>query len=577
MRRAPPGFQPYGAGMAPPGSVQAKGLAVTGRLVHMLNVTVDRNGQRRLPLGPKPASGSSLGVAVLVGQLSAADAGAHGSAVRAATENAVRQAVHGWSLANGAAPTGWFLVGEWQQRGGGSAVLDVRAEGAALPRAAEQAFMEWADRGELRLPHPSAPGGVLVVPCKLRASQRPLNQVMVSFRGLPDAYAMKAAPDAILRGVGYGGGLRVSEVFYGVDAWAPMMGDGSVCAYVTPPPGDLTLSLLPPVLQLAGSFDVLKVSVSSRAGNVVIMPGPASGRPPPPPPPPCPSSGGRAAPAEAEGAGAARGAPAGTWAAVASAAPTVAPAVQLRVRVPAGAAAVLSPPPLVDDQMSVDSQPEQPGGDEAMHVDGAGPAAAGVERRGQLPAMGGASPTRAAAVWRGLTEWASTEFPSAEAVPGEVERLLGVFAAAPESATLLAQWAAEPGDIHPELLPADVVGALVALFHARQGHRRQSAYADGGSTPSSAGGGPSSAAGVSNAANEQRRQPARAPAPRRSPRPSLGVAPKPGALMRGAPEPPASGASAAQTAAGRGGGRSASGRGGGGSGSRSRSRELGRR
>lgn len=46
MRRAPPGFQPYGAGMAPPGSVQAKGLAVTGRLVHMLNVTVDRNGQR---------------------------------------------------------------------------------------------------------------------------------------------------------------------------------------------------------------------------------------------------------------------------------------------------------------------------------------------------------------------------------------------------------------------------------------------------------------------------------------------------------------------------------------------------
>jgi hypothetical protein len=221
--------------------------------------------------------------------------------------------------------------------------------------------------------------------------------------------------------------------------------------------------------------------------------------------------------------------------------------------------------------MSVDSQPEQPGGGEAM-----GPGAAGVQQCGQLPAMGGASPTRAAAVWRGLMEWASTEFPSAEAIPGEVERLLGVFAAAPESATLLAQWAAEPSDIHPELLPAGIVSALVALFHARHGHRRQPAYADGGSTSSSAGGGPDSAVGASNAAGGQRRQPAGAPAPRRSPRPSLGMAPKPGALVRGAPEAPASSAGAARDG-GRGGGRSAPGRGGGGSGSRGRARELGRR
>jgi hypothetical protein len=110
---------------------------------------------------------------------------------------------------------------------------------------------------------------MLVVPCKLSSSQRPLHQVLVSFRGLPEEYAIKAAPDAILRGVGYTSGLLVSQVFHGVDPRRPLCSDGWVCAWVTPPPNDLTLALLPPSLPLGGRDDaLLEAFVSSRGGNI---------------------------------------------------------------------------------------------------------------------------------------------------------------------------------------------------------------------------------------------------------------------------------------------------------------------
>jgi hypothetical protein len=97
--------------MAPPGgSVRDKGLAVTRRLIHMLSVTADHNHQLQLQIGPKPAGGTSLGIVILAGQLSTADAGAYNSEMRAATESAVLDAVHSWALAHGADRDGWFLI-----------------------------------------------------------------------------------------------------------------------------------------------------------------------------------------------------------------------------------------------------------------------------------------------------------------------------------------------------------------------------------------------------------------------------------------------------------------------------------
>ncbi len=524
--------------------------------------------QQQLQLGPRPAEGAAaLGMQVLVGQLSCPDAGAHGSAERLATEESVCDSMYDWAVRLGAARDGWFLVMQWQARGSKWALLDVRTAGP-VPAAAQQALADWAERCELRVPHPSLQGGWMVVPCRPRPSMLPLHQVKVAFRGLPEAYTCRGAPDAILRAVGYRGGLRVSDVFFGSDPRRPLASDGTVCAYVTPPAGDIKLARLPASFSLGGG--TVEVYVSTRAATLSVAPAasgfsrgaPASAAPPPPPP----AIQVRAA------AGATAAAAAAAWAV-----PIVGP--QQQPQPAAAAVQVLAAQQLpglgvAEERMSVDEPAEA--ASDAMAVD--------TEAR--RPGMGDASPTRAAAAWRILQEWADAEFPSAAAIAGEVERLLSLFLDGSRGSKLVAQWVALAGDLHPELLPGGLSNALTAHFCDGHGHRRQLAYgadsvgsSQGGAAeqqlaaatpvaqpwqlvqrraarPSAAAAAataavttasaaaaaataalPAAVAGPSTAAAPLAQQAQPAPQtvlPRRSPRQSIGQPPGPGALVRGA-------------------------------------------
>ncbi len=524
-------------------SPEAKGDAVRRALVDMVDRMTERP-QQELSLGPKPAEGTSLGISVLVGQLSTEECGAFHSPMRTATEQAVKTAVYNWSVEHGARTAGWFLSLKWRRRGSPHAALDVKATGV-VPHAAHQAFLDWGDRSDLRLPHPQFAGQTLVVPCVRRPTQVPMHHVKVVFHGLSELYAYKGAPGAILRAVGYRGGLKISDVFFGIDPDLPYASDGSVCAYVIPPPGDPKLSLLPATLHLGCVMDdVLQVYVSSRsaATSTVPDPGPShawAGAPPPPPPRSPPPRAGAAGGGLVGAAAARAGAPPATVATAArGGAPPPARAAGLPrpVAVPARRTAAQSD----GDSMSVDGQPDQPAGAaDAMLVDGEGPA--GGASAAQPAAAGAASPTRAAAARRILAEWAAAEFPTADTVDGELQRLLAAFVASPRGAGVVAQWAAAPGDLEPEVLPPSLSSALVAWFQGQHGHPRQQAY--GGSASSSGGGTPLAPArrppgeGPRPAsAGRQRQRPLPQPgAPRRSPRQSLGVPPSCGALTRGAP------------------------------------------
>ena len=255
-------------GGAPMDVLTAKGIAAGHALRNYASRITDLKGQE-LRLGAKAAAGAYSGIAILVGQVSAAEGGDYGSQQRTATEEAVLDAVYDWSRAKGASKDGWHLVCTWQRRGCREAVLEVYAGTlTTMPPPVERAFQEWGDSGTLRLPATSAPGGVWVVPCKPRCSRKAPDQVLLVLNGLPDMFALKGAPDAILRAVGYPGGLRITDVFYGVDPKRPLMSDGSVCAIVTPPANDRTLALLPSSLHLGGcSANLVTVYVTTRTAN----------------------------------------------------------------------------------------------------------------------------------------------------------------------------------------------------------------------------------------------------------------------------------------------------------------------
>jgi hypothetical protein len=203
--------------------------------------------------------------------------------------------------------------------------------------------------------------------------------------------------------------------------------------------------------------------------------------------------------------------------------------------------------------MSVDSDPA-----DAVMADsgGAGPSGGGSQQ--QPAALAAASPQRAAVVKQALLAWVATAFPSA------ATQLLERFLADTTKAQAVTEWAAEAGDIDPELLPERVTSALVGWYQGMHGHSRLRAYASSSSASSSEGGaGPPArhrAAGTAGGRGGQR--PASAPAaPRRSPRGTLGQPPGPDSLARGAPlagaaAAPASrpaGSAAAAPAAARGG------------------------
>lgn len=463
-------------------------------------------------------------------------------------------AVYEWALSNGASAKGWHLVTQWRRRGAKEAVLEVfPGQRVPVPSAVERLLHEWADSGALRLPDRSAPGNVRVVPCKYRCSRKAPDQVLVAFRGLPDRYALKGTPAAILRGVGYAKGCKISDVFFGVDPKRPVLSDGSVCAIVTPPPGDRQLARLPPSLYLGGCPDNhVTVYVSTRAAGARPWQGPPAAHGPPPPPP--------AGPRPTTWAEAARGtgAQGPAWAAApAAAAPAAAPAAAaqappraLHVRVPGRGAA--SP---AGSGMDLDSPPLGAAGAGAMAVDGPGLSGPGPRRQA---ALGNVSPQRAAAAWARLVDWTTTEFPSAAAAPGGVDGLLDEFLGIPSCAVPVARWAAEPGDLHQELLPAEVRRALTTWVKDVRGHQRQAAYAAGSPASSSEGGtgqqqrpapGPPSRGPAGPQQPERSRSPGgarpergRSPAataagPRRSARASLGRPPGPDSLARGAPVP----------------------------------------
>ena len=137
--------------------------------------------------------------------------------------------------------------------------------------------------------------------------------------------------------------------------------------------------------------------------------------------------------------------------------------------------------------MSVDSDPVDL--DAVMaDSDGAGPSGGGLQQ--QPVALAAASPQRAAVVKQALLEWVATAFPSAAAQPGGTLQLLDRFLAHPTKAQAVTDWAAEAGDIDPELLPERVTSALVDWFHGTHGHSWLRAYAGSSSASSSEGGGP---------------------------------------------------------------------------------------
>ena len=150
-----------------------------------------------------------------------------------------------------------------------------------------------------------------------------------------------------------------------------------------------------------------------------------------------------------------------------------------------------------------------------------------------------------------MREWASTEFPAAQ---DDMGRLLDGFLDVPTGD--LADWLAEPGDIHQELPAPGVQRALALWLEGVHGLRRRAAYAtssasssEGGArrqrpagarperSRSPAGTRPERSRSPAGARPERGRSPIRAPEPRRSARANKGCPPGPDSLARGTPMP----------------------------------------
>lgn len=537
-----PGLHGYGSA---PDAPTAMGIAAGDALERYFNRITDF-GSQALDLGPKPAQGAFFGITVQVGRIATTEGGEFHSKQRADMEEGVLDAVYAWHRALGGGQRGgWFLVYAWRSRGGPGAELELHAgEGTPMPPPAQRVFNDWGDTQTFRLNALSAPGGVWVAPCQYRGARKAVHHVTVALRGLPDRYALRGTVDAIFRGVGYAGGLKIVDTFYGRDPRRPTMSDGSVCAVVVPPPSDRTLARLPPTLYLGGCQEnLVQVYVSTRSASAARL---LSHRPPPQQPPPPPAR----PPSWAEAVrAAAPAAPAGAAAAAAPAPRQAAPARAAapgpaRAFAPARGAATAgrhaagsatAAPAAAAASMSVDSQPD------GMQVD-SGPSRPPAAAQVQPSAFRDVTAARTMAIKRALLEWSTSAFPSADEQPGEAQRLLDQLLAQPGAATAVNSWARQRGELQLDLPPPDVVTALVAWFGGVHGLRRCSAYADGGSASSSEGGGqpqqagqPGPAAAAAAAAAAAGRRPG--PAQRRSSRANLGRPPGPESLARGAPLP----------------------------------------
>ena len=310
-RRAPAaGAQARAGGAAPPRGQTNPGLtlpAASSRLAVALEGMAlrltDRGRQRISQVGPLPMQGE-LTLRLHVGQLPERKGGAFASPAHQLTEDKVVQKLAEWAAKEGAG-AGWTLEVEWAGgKGSSAAALDVRLIGEA-PSAVKQQLTAWLRDSQMRVPLPGPGGGQMVVPCSQRAGSLPLGMVQVRLRGIAAELRLKEVVATVLRTVGYNGQpgeaaqLEVREVFLGFHRSSPLLADGTVCAFVRPPPDDLQLSRLLATLQLGPGHNPIEVTVSSR---FKVLLGVRGDGPAPPAPPPTPPLG---APAASHPAGAA--------------------------------------------------------------------------------------------------------------------------------------------------------------------------------------------------------------------------------------------------------------------------------
>ena len=470
-RRAPAaGAQARAGGAAPPRGQPNPGLAlpaassrVAVALESMALRVTDRGRQRISQVGPLPMQGE-LTWRLHVGQLPERDGGAFASPARLQTEDKVVQMLAGWAAQEGAG-AGWTLEVEWAGgKGTSAAALDVRVIGEA-PSAVKQQLTAWLRDSQMRVPLPGPGGGQMVVPCSQRAGSLPLGMVQVRLRGIAAELRLKEVVATVLRAAGYNGQpgdaaqLEVREVFLGFHRSSPLLADGTVCAFVRPPPGDPQLSRLPATLQLGPGHSPIEVTVSSRFKVLIGARGDGPAPPPPPPPPP------RAAPAPATR----QAPPPRAWAAATQPALGRPPSAMAQEGGPEGMelevqdtlAAAAGPDEAAAAAMAVDREPPEGASGTGVTPGAAEPAAMDSEGGDSFTELTAARP----AVGALIAGWASDSFPDAS--PQMVQLVLEEVAADPAARAVIMGMVGSDAEHHAELLPPALDAALTAAFRRR--------------------------------------------------------------------------------------------------------------